>query len=51
MEDDSDESMWERDEPMERPDVDMLEREQEPAESAMDVDFDVEDCQTFDQIG
>ena len=50
MEEDSDESMWERDEPMERPDVDMLEREQEPAESPIDVDFDLEDCETFDQL-
>ena len=49
MEEDSDESMWERDEPMERADVDMLERE-EPPESPMEVEFDMEDCQTFDQL-
>ena len=48
MEEDSDhENMW--DEPMQCPDVDMLERE-EPAESPMEVEFDMEDCQTFDQL-
>ena len=50
MEEDSDDgSTWEKDEPMERADVDMLESE-EPPESPMEVEFDLEDCQTFDQL-
>ena len=44
MEEDSDDgSMWERDEPMERADVDMLESE-EPPESPMEVEFDLMRC-------